>query len=661
MSNDDLDFGQTIRGFVAGQQMFGRYTLRQMLGRGGMGVVWLARDERLGEDIALKFVSEMVRLDPIALEELKRETRRSRQLTHQRIVRIHDFAQDSECAAISMEYVDGWTLAALRAAQPHLFFEVDEIAGWTSQLCEGLSYAHDRAKIVHRDIKPVNVMILRNGNVKITDFGIAGSISESVSRISLVSKSSGTLAYMSPQQMMGDPPSATDDIYALGASLYELLTGKPPFFRGDIQAQLQSRVAPAMSARRQELLLEGAKPIPAEWENVVAACLEKDPSNRPQSIAAVAGVLFSQSTALSHSTADSPVKCDSGGSKIPLPVILVCVAAAALLTLFLAAGAGWYYWGAHRPGGEVATPTAADEMARKKAEQIKAEQIKAGLAAARTAADIKQWDAAEAQVVNVLQLETDNSDALQIRKAANNAHAEDLYNEANALFESNAGAVSDTESVRLYQQAADMGLAKACGGLARAYITGRGATKDYAKARQLLSPAIAVDDPLAENCMGKLYEEGLGVERNPEEAVKWYRKAATEGFVRAERNLGRMFHDGSGIPKDDIAAALWFRKAAEQGDKDSQYYTGWAFLNGLGVRKNLEEARAWLLKPADHGDADAQYSLGVLALDPDNPHRDKAEAIRWFKLAAAQSHQEAQENLRRIEADQTDKTATLQP
>ena len=655
MSNDDLDFGQTIRGFVAGQQMFGRYTLQRMLGRGGMGVVWLARDERLGEDIALKFVSETVRLDPVALEELKRETRRSRQLTHQRIVRIHDFAQDSECAAISMEYVDGWTLAALRAAQPHLFFEVDEIAGWTSQLCEGLSYAHDRAKIVHRDIKPANVMILRNGNIKITDFGIAGSISESLSRISLVSKSSGTLAYMSPQQMLGDTPSVTDDIYALGASLYELLTGKPPFFRGDIQTQLQSKVAPAMSQRRQELLVEGAKPIPSEWENVVAACLEKDPSNRPQSIAAVATVLFSQSTGLSQSIADSPVKSDSGGSEFPLPAILLSIAAAALLTLFLAAGAGWYYWEIHRQDMEAARRTAAGEMARQKiaAEASKTEQIKAGLAAAQTAADKKQWDEAEEQVVKVLQLEPDNSAALWIRQTATLAHAEDLCRQANSLFESNAGAGSDTESLRLYQQAADMGLAKARGGLARAHITGRGATKDYAKALQLLPPAIDVNDPLAENCLGKLYEEGLGVARNPEEAVKWYRKAATQGFVRAQYNLGRMFHDGSGIPKDDAAAALWFRKAAEQGDEASQYCTGWAYLNGAGVRANLDEARVWLLKAADHGDADAQYSLGVIAKDPDNPRQDKAEAVRWFKLAAAQSHPEALENLRRIEEEQS--------
>ena len=90
MSNDDLDFGQTIRGLVGGQFVFGRFRLERMLGRGGMGVVWLARDERLEEEVALKFLPETVRMDSSAVDELKRETRKSRQLTHAGIVRIHD-------------------------------------------------------------------------------------------------------------------------------------------------------------------------------------------------------------------------------------------------------------------------------------------------------------------------------------------------------------------------------------------------------------------------------------------------------------------------------------------------------------------------------------------------------------------------------------------
>ena len=104
---DELDLGQTIRGFAPGQKLFNRYTLKAVLGRGGLGVVWRAFDEQLERDVALKFLPELLVLDQAAMNELKRETKRSLELTHHHIVRIHDFAQDNRSACISMEYVDG--------------------------------------------------------------------------------------------------------------------------------------------------------------------------------------------------------------------------------------------------------------------------------------------------------------------------------------------------------------------------------------------------------------------------------------------------------------------------------------------------------------------------------------------------------------------------
>src|SRR5687767_13472540 len=138
----DLDLGPTMRGFVAGQKMFGRYVLKKTLGRGGMGVVWLAEDARLGQEVALKFLPEMVRLDSAAIDDLKHETRRSLQLTHRNIVRIYDFEEDEQCAALAMEYVPGATLSALRVAKPAKIFEPDELRSWVEELCEALEYAH---------------------------------------------------------------------------------------------------------------------------------------------------------------------------------------------------------------------------------------------------------------------------------------------------------------------------------------------------------------------------------------------------------------------------------------------------------------------------------------------------------------------------------------
>src|SRR4051812_1313354 len=143
---DDLDLGATIKGFNAGQKIFRRYTLVRILGRGGMGVVWLARDEELERDVALKFLPDLVVHDFAVLDELKRETRRSLQLTHHNIVRIHDFVQDRESACISMEYVDGPTLSALRVEQPSRVFEAEALLSWVEQISEALQYAHEHAR-----------------------------------------------------------------------------------------------------------------------------------------------------------------------------------------------------------------------------------------------------------------------------------------------------------------------------------------------------------------------------------------------------------------------------------------------------------------------------------------------------------------------------------
>ena len=280
---DDLDLGQTVRGFSAGQKILNRYTFVRILGRGGMGVVWLARDEELELEVALKFLPELVVHDRAVLDELKRETRRSLALTHHNIVRIYDFAHGDGCACISMEYVDGATLSSLRIDRPGKVFEVEELGALLQQVCEALQYAHVRARIVHRDLKPSNLMLNTKGDVKVADFGIARSLSDSVSMLTKAGGTSGTLVYMSPQQLDGEHASELDDIYSLGATIYELLTGKPPFYSGQIDRLVREKIPPTMAKRRADLAVPSAAVIPSHWEDTIAACLAKDPAARPQS------------------------------------------------------------------------------------------------------------------------------------------------------------------------------------------------------------------------------------------------------------------------------------------------------------------------------------------------------------------------------------------
>lgn len=242
----DNSFEKTVRIHRPDDRLFDRFVLKRRLGQGGMGVVWLARDERLEIDVALKVLPDALRFDEGALAQLKQEAQKCIRLTHARIIRVFDFLVSDELAAISMEYVDGPTLAKLRAEQPEGVFDAEEIKDWVTQIGEALIHAHEEARIVHRDLKPGNVMIDAAGRAKVADFGIARTLGGTMTATSQNEFVTGTLAYMGPQQLRGDRPTAQDDIYALGALIYELLTGKPPFYSGDVCQQIETQQSSAL-------------------------------------------------------------------------------------------------------------------------------------------------------------------------------------------------------------------------------------------------------------------------------------------------------------------------------------------------------------------------------------------------------------------------------
>jgi peptidoglycan hydrolase-like protein with peptidoglycan-binding domain len=364
----DLDLQQTVRMPGAGTLVFGRYRLQRVLGRGGMGVVWLAVDTKLERAVALKFLPDAVGIDPVALKELKEETRRGLDLAHPNIVRFYDFVDDDDgAAAISMEFVDGKSLSERRISLPHHIFTVDQLGPWVGQMCDALDYAHLQKRIVHRDLKPANLMVNSESQMKISDFGISCSLSDTMSRLSRQhqhSGTSGTLLYMSPQQAMGDRPNPTDDIYAVGATLYELLTGKPPFYRGDITTQITGKIAPKLKVRREELEIHTADEIPREWEEAIAACLDKDPARRPQTAGELAqmlgvslrseGKIFTPQVK-TNSEGLRPIEMPSAPTEkrvkaATAPVMRwIPVVCGILLLLACVSGAGYWWW-TNRPG-----------------------------------------------------------------------------------------------------------------------------------------------------------------------------------------------------------------------------------------------------------------------------------------------------------------------
>jgi serine/threonine protein kinase len=320
---------------VPGQKVGGgRYTLIRFLGKGGMGVVWLAKDERLAEEVALKFLAGEIAHNVEALEAMRRETKKSRKLSHPNIIRIHDlFEGVGEAPFISMEFIEGLPLNTLKARQPKKLFSWAEARPLVQQLCEALDYAHAQ-KVIHRDLKPANVMVTGAGVLKLADFGIAATLSETRNRLSQDVGSSGTPAYMSPQQMNGGVPRVADDMYALGATLYELLTSKLPFHSGDIYHQVQNQPAAPLDKRLAELGL--ANEIPADVSAMVMACLSKDPEQRPPTARAIAEWI--------GLSIHSPPPKRFDFADLARPEWRNKLIAAAVVFFIMALGATWRFW-----------------------------------------------------------------------------------------------------------------------------------------------------------------------------------------------------------------------------------------------------------------------------------------------------------------------------
>jgi serine/threonine-protein kinase len=252
----------------------GRYRLRDRIGEGGMGEVWRATDEVLGRDVAVKMLVHGLLAKAEMRQRFRREAQALARLTHPRIARVQDFAENAESVFIVMELLVGQTLSRrlLRDDRIPSAEAAEIIAG----AAEGLQAAHD-AGIVHRDVKPANIMLTDSGP-KVFDFGIAATAWDA--RLTTTGVLVGTLAYLSPERAAGRPGTPAGDVYALGVVLYEMLAGHPPYRASNPLALLHAYAT------------EEPDPLPAEVPaGLAAACLHalaKNPELRPGSAAAFA-------------------------------------------------------------------------------------------------------------------------------------------------------------------------------------------------------------------------------------------------------------------------------------------------------------------------------------------------------------------------------------
>jgi hypothetical protein len=265
--------------FVPGTLLGDRYRIISRLGAGGMGEVFRATDLRLGQQVALKFLPEEMAQDPKALARFQNEVRIARQVAHPNVCRVYDIGEVEGIPFLSMEYVDGEDLNSLLRRIGRL--PQDKALEISRKLCAGLSAAHNKG-VLHRDLKPGNIMIDGRGQVLITDFGLAGIMGQ----IEGAEARNGTPGYMAPEQLSGKEVSARSDVYALGVVLYEMFTGKRPFNASTREELIRMTEEGKPTAPRKIV----AHMDPAV-ENVILQCLSPDPRNRPDSALAVSAAL----------------------------------------------------------------------------------------------------------------------------------------------------------------------------------------------------------------------------------------------------------------------------------------------------------------------------------------------------------------------------------
>src|SRR5256885_453418 len=203
-----------------------RYEMLGELGRGGMGIVYKARDGETGEVLALKILKPEIAADVEVIARFKNKLRLAHRITHPHVARLYEFHRAGEAVYLSMEYVEGESLRSLLQREGRL--ETGRAVDFARQLAEGLAEAH-RQSIVHRDLKPENIMIGPDGELKVMDFGISRSYAEDATATGSVV---GTPAYMAPEQAEGKPLDHRTDVYAFGLVLYEMFTGETAF-KGD--------------------------------------------------------------------------------------------------------------------------------------------------------------------------------------------------------------------------------------------------------------------------------------------------------------------------------------------------------------------------------------------------------------------------------------------
>ncbi len=638
-----------------------KYKIEKVLGQGGFGITYQAIQEFLDRKVCIKefFFKEYCERDEATSRVVVLGTQGSREmverfkekflkeaktifkLEHPNIIRIHDIFKENNTTYYVMDYIDGENLNEMvksRGALPEA-----EAVAYVKQVAEALDFVH-QSKVNHLDVKPTNIMVSRSDNRAILiDFGVSKQYDDQGEETSTtpVAISHG---YAPMEQYMPGGVSTFSpqtDIYALGATLYKLLTGETP-------------------PQAMYLIKEKLPPLPSTISKPVVEAIKKamqiSQEDRPSSISEFLEILH-----VTSSTQDVGGQGEKQQEDADETEIIVAqedrgesqIGEQGEVSPNDAEVANKYRQAAEQGDADAQNTLGECYYYGRGVPEDKEEAVKWFRQAAEQGHAPAQNTLGECYY-NGEGVRKNKTMAVEwYSKAADQGDDEAQYKLGNCYYHGQGVSQNYAEAVKWYRKAAEQGDAEAQYKLGECYYRGRGVPQDYTEAAIWFRKAARQGNAYAQGGLGYCYEHGQGVSQNYAEAVKWYRKAAEQGNAKAQFFLGLCYKNGQGVSQNYAEAVKWFRKAAEQGDADAQFKLGLFYDNGWGVSQNYAEAVRWYRKAAEQGYAFAQNTLGVCYEQGQGVSQNYAEAEKWYRKAADQGLAEAQKKLKKLHSPTT--------
>ncbi len=601
------------------QERMGRYLVTGELGRGAMGIVYEAVDPLIGRNVALKIIhfqgASNEKEADFLRDRLFREARAAGRLFHPGIVVILDVGQEGDTAYIAMERIEGPTLLHLLATSDKL--PTAQVIDILRQTASALDYAHQNG-VVHRDIKPGNIMLHKGKVVKVADFGIAKSTATTYG--TMTGMMLGTPSYMSPEQIEATPVDGRSDQFALAVVAFEMLGGARPF-QGDSIATLAHMIAygPRPSLRT-------ANPVfgPAV-DQVLHRALSRSPNDRYATCVEFVGALDEALNrapeppplpAVTPSTSDAPTAAlEAGPAKtVQYPStawVKYVLGASGLVAIAVAASLYWLY---KQPVKKEAVPVAAPPPAAQVAAPLIRLFVAEPLSIVDGGSSTLRWDAANASDVTIDQ---GIGKVAVSGTAAISPHAPTVYN---ITAVGPGGSVSASTPVNV--------------------TPAKPAAAKPATPQSV--PAKPADQTLAKSYYDSAVDEKR--KRQPKAAASLFRQAAGMGYVQAMEDLGELLLEDTPA-KNEQEAASWFKKAADAGNSTAMLNLGLMYSEGTGVNQSDAEAFRWWGKAAGAGSPAGMYDLGTMYEEGRGVPRDLVKAGQLYERAAKLGNAEAKNRL----------------